>query len=191
MLRDLFPEPEIVCKNLSKEQSRAVRWFLEWLIKNLEGVELHIDADEKAQTRKEMLSALRFQDSRNKLDKSPPPYIVIWTKLIKDGPSIVKRGCRFALQACRKFLDQVRILIKTKILWNYDLILLSPGAGEELCATFGVKTDALEDSVLIEPINGSKGLRRPKPIQTGMLEFNPRVVETFTIEIFCSMMGRS
>ena len=81
-----------------------------------------------------------------------------------------------------RFLDQVMILIKIKILWNHDQILLCPGAGEELYASFGVKTNALENSVWIEPINHSRGLRRPKLIQT---------VETSTIAKFCSMMGRS
>ena len=90
---------------------------------SLEGVELHPDADEKAQTQEELFSALKFQDSRNKLDKFPSPYIVIWTKLIRDWPSIVNGGCRFALQVCRKFLDLVWILIKAKILWNHDQIL--------------------------------------------------------------------
>ena len=39
-------------------------------------MELNPDADEKAQTQEELLSALRFRDSINKLDKSPPPYFV-------------------------------------------------------------------------------------------------------------------
>ena len=55
------------------EQRAAVSWFLEWLLKSLEGTKLHPDADEKARTREELLSALRFRDSRKKLDKSPPP----------------------------------------------------------------------------------------------------------------------
>ena len=83
---------------------------------SLEGVELHPAADEKAQTGEELFSVLRFRDSRNKLDKSPPPYIVICTKLIRNWPSILNGGCRYALQAHQKFLDQVRILIKVKIL---------------------------------------------------------------------------
>ena len=117
--------------------------------------------------------------------------MIILTKQIGDWPSIVNRGCKFALQSRWKFLDQVRILIKGKILWNHDRILLSPGAGEELYATFQVKTDPLENSVWIELINPSRGLRWPKSIQTGMLEFNPMTVETFTMAKFCSMMGKS
>ena len=73
ILRDLFPEPEIVCKTLKTKQHGAVSWILEWIMKSLEGVELHQSADEKASSQAELLAALRFRDSRNKIDKSPPP----------------------------------------------------------------------------------------------------------------------
>ena len=125
------------------------------------------------------------------MDRSPPPYIVIWTKLIRGWSSIIKGGCRFALQAHRKFLDQVRILVKTKILWNHGRIILSPGAREELYASFGVNLELLRDSIWVEASNSSRGLRRPASIQSGMLKFNPRTVQTATIAKFCSMIGRS
>ena len=136
MIRDLFPEPEIVCKTWSLEQRGAVSWILEWIVKSLEGVELHPDADEKCSSREELLSALRFHNSRNKIDKSPPPYIVIWTKLIGGLPSIVNGSFRFAIQAQSKFLDQVRILAKAKI-------LLCPSPQDKLNSTFGVNTELL------------------------------------------------
>ena len=41
--------------------------------------------------------------------------------------NIVNGGCRFALQARYKFIDQVRILARTRILWNHGRVLLSPG----------------------------------------------------------------
>ena len=66
-------------------------WILEWIVKILEGLELHPEVNEKL----ELLSALRFSNS----DKNPPPYIIIWTKLIADWPSIVNGGYRFLLQA--------------------------------------------------------------------------------------------
>ena len=61
MIRDVFPEPKIVCnKMLNSKQQGAVSWILEWIVKSLEGVELHPDADKKASSREELLSALRF-----------------------------------------------------------------------------------------------------------------------------------
>ena len=49
-MKDLFPEPEIVCKILGSKQQEGVSWILEWIVKSLEGVELHPEADEKAST---------------------------------------------------------------------------------------------------------------------------------------------
>ena len=83
ILRDLFPEPKIVCKTLKTEQRGGVSWILEWIMKSLEGVELHQSADEKASSRAELLATLRFRDSRNKINKSlPAPYILVWIKLL-------------------------------------------------------------------------------------------------------------
>ena len=97
-------------------------------------------------------------------------------------------GChRFALQARSKFIDQVRILAKSKILWNHGRILLCPGYGEELYSTFGVDTELLRDSIWTEPGCNVRGLKRPDSIQHGMLEFNPKTVQTTTIAKFCSM----
>ena len=116
ILRDLFPDPGIVCKTLRTEHRGAVYWILEWILKGLEGVELHQDADKKSSSRAELLSTLRFCDSRNKIDRSPLLYILIWIRLLGGWPSIVNGGCRFALQARFKFIDQVRILAKSRIL---------------------------------------------------------------------------
>ena len=98
ILRDLFPEPDILCRTLKREQQGAVSWILEWILKSLEGVELHQDADKKSSSQAELLTALRFRDSRNKIDKNPPPHILIWIILIGDWPSIVNGGCRFSLK---------------------------------------------------------------------------------------------
>ena len=76
ILRDLFPELDIVCKTLKTEQHGVVSWILEWIVKSLEGVELHQTTDEKSCSRVDLLSVLSFQDSRNNIDKSPPPPLL-------------------------------------------------------------------------------------------------------------------
>ena len=105
------------------------------------------------------------------LSREEPPYIVIWTKLIRGWPLIVNGGCRYTLLAHRNFLDQVRILVKANILWNH----------EEVYATFRVETEVLRYSLWIEASNRSRGLRGPKSNKPEMLEFNPRTVQTSTI----------
>ena len=141
IIRDVVPEPEIVCKTLKTEQGGSVSWILEWITKSQEGVELHQAAAKNASSRAELLAALRFRDSRNKIDKSPPPYILVWIKLQEDWALIVNGGCRFALQARVKFIDQVGILAKTRILWNHGRVLLCPGPGEILYSKFGVNLE--------------------------------------------------
>ena len=41
-MRDLFPELDILCRVLKTEQRGAVSWIMEWILKGLEGVELHL-----------------------------------------------------------------------------------------------------------------------------------------------------
>ena len=147
-------------------------------MKSLEGVELHQQADENATTRGELLSALRFRNSRNKIDSSPPPpYIVLCVKLLGDWPSIVNEGCRFALQARVKFLDQVRILSKSNITWNHGRILLCPGFDATSYATFGIPVDSFQETIWSEPTSSRRGLKRPASIQeecwiSALLRFN-------------------
>ena len=91
-------------------------------MKSLEGVELHQYADEKSQT--DLLSALRFLDSRNKIEKQPPIYILTWIKLLGNWRSIADLLFKQGIN-----LLKVRILAKTRILWNHGrgLLCLSPG----------------------------------------------------------------
>ena len=152
---------------------------------------MHQDTDEKSCFRAELLSALRFWDSRNEIDSSPLPYILIWIKLLGGWPSIVNGGCQFVLQVRFKFIDQVRILAKFRIHWNHGRILLCPGLGDILDSTFGVNMDLFQESLWNEPCSNFRGLEHPGPIQPGMLDFCPRTVQTLTIGKSCSVLGQS
>ena len=68
------------------------------------------------------------------------------------------------IQAPRKFLDQVRILAKSKILLNHGRILLCPSPGDKLYFTFGVDIELLSDNLWTEPSFNVRGLKRPESI---------------------------
>ena len=51
--------------------------------------------------------------------------------------------------------------------------------------------ELLKDSIRTEPFCNVRGLKCPASIQPGMLEFNPKSVQSTTIGKSCSMMGRS
>ena len=120
MMRDLFSELEIVCKILGTEQGGAVSWILEWIVKILEGVELHSDADEKASTR-------GFGILETKLiNLLHLTYIVIWTKLIGGWPLIVNGGCRFGKFAGNSLTRLGSCQLEDSL--SHGRILLSPSA---------------------------------------------------------------
>ena len=62
LLRDVFPDLDVLCRFLKCDQSTAVDWFLEFLMLSLEGVENHQTTKELAQTREEMVKLLRYID---------------------------------------------------------------------------------------------------------------------------------
>ncbi|MBZ5782302.1 hypothetical protein K8366_25390, partial [Klebsiella aerogenes] len=49
-LRDVFPDPDVVCRFLKCNQITAVNWFLEFLLFSLEGVGYHQAAEDQALT---------------------------------------------------------------------------------------------------------------------------------------------
>ena len=51
VLRDVFPNPDVVCRYLKCDQSKAVNWFLEFVLNSLETVEFHQAVEEQAETR--------------------------------------------------------------------------------------------------------------------------------------------
>ena len=64
LLRDLFPDPDVLCRYLDCTQIRAFNWFLELMMLSLEGIEYHQgaeEAEEAAQSRGEMIRSLRFE----------------------------------------------------------------------------------------------------------------------------------
>ena len=86
MLRDVFLDPEVLCRYLKCYQKEAADWFLEFLMVSLEGVEYHQKAEEEAETREEMILSLRYRDEREKLCEFSPPLVVLWSKILGKWP---------------------------------------------------------------------------------------------------------
>ena len=98
LLRDVFLDPDVVCRYLKCDQGTAVDWFLEFVLNSLETVEFHQAVEEQAQTQEEMISSLRRRDSRGKLCDFPPSFIRLWLEILGSWPSITFGGCCFLLQ---------------------------------------------------------------------------------------------
>ena len=102
LLRDVFLDPDVLCRYLDCTQLTAVNWFLEFLMFSLEGVEYHQVAEEAARSRAEMIHYLRFRDARDRLCESPPTYVKLWGDILGSWSAITSGGCRFLLQ-CRQW----------------------------------------------------------------------------------------
>ena len=167
LLRDLFPDPDVLCKYLNCTQETAVNWFLEFLLFSLEGIEYHQGDEEIAQTREEMIQALRFRDESGKLCAGSPPYIRLWTELLGFWPSLTKGGCRFLLQ-CRQWLPvQMRALSRAKIQWSDGRVIQSPKESDLVYSRFGLSPEQIGEQSWSEPAPGGLA-QEPEDLKDGL-----------------------
>ena len=190
LLRDLFPDPDVVCFYLRCEQEEAVKWFLDWLVLSLEGVEFHADAESRAETREELLYSLRFRDARDKLCPSPPKYIVLWTRLLGSWPSITHGGCRFLIQCREWFMVQVRTLARANIQWMDGRVIRVPNEADLEYARFGLSSEQIGFQSWTEPVPGVRGFARPESISVPLIEFDPGTTFSTDIGRLCTQIGR-
>ena len=176
LLRDLFPDPDVLCRYLDCTQEVAVNWFLEFLMLSLEGIEYHQGDEEAAQTREDMIRSLRFRDENEKLCHVSPPYIRLWTELLGSWPSLTNGGCRFLLQ-CRQWLPvQMRALARAKIQWSDERIIQSPKESNLVYSRFGLTPEEIGDQTWSEPVPGTLRMMRPPGITAGVVNFDMGMV---------------
>ena len=104
----------------------------------MEGVEVQENDARKAATRSQMTCALRYRDERSKLCKTPPPRIVLCSRMLGLWPSPTFGGCRFALQARLWFKDQLRMLQRAKIMWDNNLVIQRLSDEMEFAVTYSI-----------------------------------------------------
>ena len=160
-------------------------------MKSLEGIESHQDDEEQATDRVSLMKTLRFRNSRNKLEKSEPPYVIFFSKLLGDWPTITKGGCRYLIPARIECIQQLRLLARANIKWHKERIITIPSDEDLHYASFGITGEIIQSQDWSIPINQRRGMSRPRNFQVGMLSFNPSTVKTNTVGKFCTMMGRS
>ena len=190
LLRNVFPDPDILCRYLDCTQLGAVNWFLEFLMLSLEGIEYHQGAEEAAQTREEMVQSLRFRDERDKLCEISPPYIRLWTELLGSWPAITNGGCRFLLQ-CRQWLPvQMRALAKARIQWSDGRVIKLPQESDLQYARFGLTPEQIGVQTWTEPVTGRLRMMRPPGVKVELLDFKIDTVKSFEIGRACAVLWR-
>ena len=112
-----------MCVSFNSNQWHAITWFYEWILISVEGVEVQEKDARSALTRSQMICALRYKGERSKLSKIPPPWIVLWSRMVGSWPSLTFGGCRFVLQARIWFKEQLRMLQRARIMWKNNLVI--------------------------------------------------------------------
>ena len=158
LVRDLFPDPDVVCQFLSGNQRHAITWFYEWILKPIEGVEVQEDDARRAVTRYQMICAVRYRDERSKLCKISPLWIVLWSRMVVSWPSVTFGGCRFVLQARLWFKDQLRMLQRAKIMWDDNLVIQRLADEMEFAVTYSIPDVFFAEELWISAVRGASGL---------------------------------
>ena len=191
LLRDMFPDLDVLCWYLETDQSNAVTWFLDWVLKSLEGVEVYQAAEEESQTRARIVRSLRLRGARDRLEAETPMNLKVLIEVMKSWPSITNGGCRVLLQAREWFLKQSEVLSQARISWSNGVVLQVPRESDKDYARFRFKLEDLSIDSLKDPIRGVRGMWRPSGMEAGVLRFDPSVDECVSKGEQCVRLGKS
>ena len=116
LIREMFPDPEICCKFSQIDQFGFVKWFCNWIKDVLEGTAVYNPARKAANTREDLIFALRYRDLYGNLSAYPPARVKTLASLIHGKvPTITCGGARYLHAARDHYVDQYQILHEAKI----------------------------------------------------------------------------
>ena len=133
IIRNFFPDPEVVCLLTNRDQVEFSLWFSGLLINTLKGLEIDHDCYAAARTREELLMCLRVREplpdsdvqaldglqcvpyhKPGKLRSDPPERIKLLAKAIPPWPSVTFGGARY-LHSVRFFALEQREVFSSEL----------------------------------------------------------------------------
>ena len=193
IMRDYIPDPDILMYYTGKfDHWSAAEWFLNLLVRSLEGTEIHDRSFKHAVSRKDLVKCLRYCYSEDSIlmDESPPK-VLLWADTRREWPSLTRGGCRFIHQCRAWFIEMVRISTQEGLRWEVGVKL--PSLTEDLrgYAVFGIAPDVIASCNFREPMDVPTGLARLKSLKVKQLEMVPSTVRSYAIGKFCKKQTRS
>ena len=110
LMRDLFPDRDIVSLLGSCAEEPFTEWFCSWIRMAMIGTEVYHPALVQAGTRAELLEAVRFRDDRGRISETPPARVKAIIPLLGGWPTLPHGGPRFLHQVRVHAVDQFRYL---------------------------------------------------------------------------------
>jgi hypothetical protein len=183
LLRDVFLDPDVICRFLKCDQITAMNWFLEFVLLSLEA------AEEQAWSREDVIRSLRLQDSRDKLCEAPPSFVKLWLEILGSWPTLTSWGCRFLLPCREWFLVQIWVLARAKIQWSDDGVLRFPRDEDLEYSRFGLSLEEIGNQAWREPVFGTWSMVHPAGVKIPFLEFDVSSTKPCEIGRRCYELG--
>ena len=186
LIRDLFPDPDIVLKFLGiVDQFKAVRWILELVMLSLDGVEVHNVDFDAARSRYEMIKSLRFRYSFDSpLMEKSPARVLIWCEIIGDWPALTSGGCRFLSQAREWFITQARVLKSSGFKWTCGVKMKDVNSYFLSYCRFGISPQIIHAADYWETVSAYSGLFRPSSLKSNLCQMDPATVKPASLGKF-------
>ena len=183
LLRNLFPDPDIICMLTNKSQPEIAAWFGKFLVGLLKKLEIDRLSYEAAVSRQDLISSLRVRESHDdsddesesgfiitrpgKLRPYPPQRIVEFSNVIPPWPTIVFGGARF-LHSVRAFatkqLEVLRNLDVPKASNPWKEVIVSPY--QEMMITYCQQLQTLTPSEGSSSVHLAPDPHLPHPVAT-------------------------
>ena len=178
IIRDIFPDPDVLCKQLRLFQVECCRWICELLLGSCENKEINLSLSRGATTREELIRAIRVRVSPTELSDRVPHDILFWVKLLGSWPAITKGGPRYLLHCRVHFIQQMDVIKDQGISWDEDNSMKIPDEDDVFYCLFGMNRDRLIRVNWGAPLKSSwMGLELYEPVQSHVLKFDPNTTK--------------
>ena len=193
LLRDFFPDPDAVCKQLRLYQDDATRWFCELIINSALNTEIDGDKAKESSTRESLIRSIRYRNEDGSRSTIPPASIQMLEGLLGEWPDITNGGCRFLLHARLRFIYQCEVIKDSGITWNSGEIMKPMDEDDRLYLLFGRSSSDLSESLWKIPVEvETLGLLHHPAVQSKVLRFDPTSIERYgEIVTQCKSKGLS
>ena len=136
LLRQLFPDPDIVCYISDIQQSQFVSWFCHWIRDALFGTAVHDIEFLAAYTRLDMALSIKYRDLYGKISNHTPERIRCIQRMVY-WPSLSAGGPRFLQPVRIKYLEHYEVLRHSQMSKAQFLFKRELTAHDFLYASYG------------------------------------------------------
>ena len=187
LIRDVFPDPDVLCYHLKYYQYDAAVWFCELVMISLQNTEVNHAEARAASTREELVCSIRSRAENGSLSSEISSLINMWDELLGTWPSVTNGGCRYLLQARDHFIHQCASLRAAGVT-SKNKEVKQMNEDDMLYILFGMNRFRLRDVDWEYPLSSDKfGLLRMEGLQDRTLDFDPvRTTDHMIIVEMCS-----